>query len=75
MVMDDLKYNTQGLFTSEHQIFHANSRTNSYDREEETTSAVEKPLKRVFQIMSKYDTEEDTQSLAYKQTVDQTGHF
>lgn len=49
MVMDDLKYNTQGPFTSEHQIFHASSRTNSYDREvEETTTAVEKALTECF---------------------------
>lgn len=33
MIMDDLKFNTEEPFSSEHQIFHAVSGSNSYDRE------------------------------------------
>lgn len=44
MVMDDLKYNTQEPFSSQHHIFHASRRSNSYDSEvEETASAGEEP--------------------------------
>lgn len=56
--MDDLKYNTQGPFTSEHEIFHASSRSSSYDREvKETTSSLEKKG-----LCFKLNTEEDTES-------------
>lgn len=77
--MDDLKYNTQGPFTSEHQIFHASSRTSSYDTEVgEATSPVEKRkiyiyiLKCVVYTMSECTTGEDNESQHIK-TDDEPG--
>lgn len=41
MVMDDLKYNTHGALTAQHEIFHTRWKTSSYDREK-TASMDEK---------------------------------
>lgn len=41
MVMDDLKYNTHGALTAQHEIFHTRWKTSSYDREAEETASMD----------------------------------
>lgn len=53
MVMDDLKYNTHGALTAQHEIFHTRWKTSSYDREAEETASMDEKYSTVRFIFLK----------------------
>lgn len=75
--MDDLKYNTQGPFTSEHQIFHVSSRTSSYGREVEEKKGLQwKNIKLMWFTQCQNVLMRKTPRVRkLKETADESGKF